>query len=224
MPVAPASAQRVAGAAALRRRRRPCPRRRRRSRTRAARSASARSAPCRRPCRASRVVTSPPGTPSSAAPTSATSSEQRERERGGARPPESSRHPTRYHGRHETSLPTAVTPASRSRMLLTERPARPALRRLRRRPLQHPERRPRRRCSLIVVGLAFFQYYTSDKLALARLRREGRQPRGGAGAARHGRAPVRDGRPAEAEGRDHGHARPERVRDRPLAEARGRRA
>ena len=53
-------------------------------------------------------------------------------------------------------------------------------------------------------------------------RREGRQPRGRARAARHGRAPVRDGRPAEAEGRDHGHPGAERVRDRPLAEARRR--
>ena len=61
---------------------------------------------------------------------------------------------------------------------------------------------------VIVVGIAFFQYYTSDKLALARRGREGRHPRGRAGAARHGRAPVRDGRPAEAEDRDHGHPVP----------------
>ncbi len=37
---------------------------------------------------------------------------------------------------------------------------------------------------LIVVGIAVFQYFTSDKLALARLRREGRERAGSAGAAR----------------------------------------
>ncbi len=74
---------------------------------------------------------------------------------------------------------------------------------------------------LIVVGLAFFQYYTSDKLALRASGAKIVEPRGGARAARHGRAAVRDGRPAEAEGRDHRHAGPERFRDRPLAQARG---
>ena len=73
---------------------------------------------------------------------------------------------------------------------------------------------------LIVVGLAFFQYYTSDKLALRAAGAKIVEPRGGARAARHGRAAVRDGRPAEAEDRDHRHAGPERVRDRPLAQAR----
>ena len=52
---------------------------------------------------------------------------------------------------------------------------------------------------LIVVGLAFFQYYTSDKLALAAAGARSRHARGGARAARHGRAALRDGRPAEAE-------------------------
>ena len=70
---------------------------------------------------------------------------------------------------------------------------------------------------LIVVGLAFFQYFTSDKLALRASGAKIVTPRGRARAARHGRAPLRDGRPAEAEDRDHRHAGPERVRDRPLA-------
>ena len=72
---------------------------------------------------------------------------------------------------------------------------------------------------VIVLGIAFFQYYTSDKLALAAAGREGRDARGGSRAARHGRASVRDGRPAEAEDRDDGHPRPERLRHRTLAEA-----
>ena len=76
---------------------------------------------------------------------------------------------------------------------------------------------------VIVVGLAFFQYFTSDKLALkasgAKIVTADEAPR----AARDGRAALRDGRPAEAEGRDHPDRRAERVRDRPQPEARGRR-
>ena len=77
---------------------------------------------------------------------------------------------------------------------------------------------------VIVLGLALFQYFTSDKLALkaVRARRSSTQseaPR----AARDDRAAVRDGRPAEAARRDHRHAGAERVRDRPQPEARGRR-
>ena len=75
---------------------------------------------------------------------------------------------------------------------------------------------------VIIIALAFVQYFTSDKLALGAPRREDRQPRPGAGAARHGRAPLRDGGSAEAEDRDDGHARAERLRDRPLAQARRR--
>ena len=69
---------------------------------------------------------------------------------------------------------------------------------------------------VIVVGLAFFQYFTSDKLALARRRREGRRARRGAGAARHDRAARGDGRPAEAARRDHRHGRA-RTHSRPAA-------
>ena len=75
---------------------------------------------------------------------------------------------------------------------------------------------------VIVVGIAVFQYYTSDKLALAAA---------GAKVVSREEAPqlhdmverlCAHGRPAEAEDRDHGHAGAERVRDRPLAEARRR--
>ena len=76
---------------------------------------------------------------------------------------------------------------------------------------------------LIIAGLAFFQYFTSDKLALRASGAKVVTRAGGAGAPRDGRAALRDGRPAEAEGRDHRHRRPERVRDRPQPEARGRR-
>ena len=71
---------------------------------------------------------------------------------------------------------------------------------------------------VIVVGLAFFQYYTSDKLALPRVRREGRR------AARR-RPTLHDmverlcamADLPKPQDRDHRHARPERVRDRALA-------
>src|SRR5581483_127766 len=102
-----------------------------------------------------------------------------------------------------------------------QRAPRPALRDLRRRALPGVERRPRpdgadrRRHGVLPV-------LHVGQAGARRSRREGRLARGGPGAARHGRAAVRDGRPAEAEGRADGHAGAERVRDRALAEARGR--
>ena len=69
---------------------------------------------------------------------------------------------------------------------------------------------------LIIGGLAFFQYFTSDKLALKASGREDRHGAGGAGAPRDGRAALRDGRPAEAEGRGDRHAT-SRTRSRPAA-------
>ena len=51
---------------------------------------------------------------------------------------------------------------------------------------------------LIVVGLAFFQYYTSDKLALAAAGAKIVTREEAPAAARHGRAAVRDGRPARS--------------------------
>ena len=69
---------------------------------------------------------------------------------------------------------------------------------------------------LIVGGLAFFQYFTSDKLALQASGAKVVERRRGAGAARHDRAPVRDGRPARSRGS------PSSTRDVPNAFATGR--
>ena len=56
---------------------------------------------------------------------------------------------------------------------------------------------------VIVAALAVFQYFTSAKLALLAAGAKIVEPGRGARAARHDRAPVRDGRPAEAEGGSH---------------------
>src|SRR5207302_3909898 len=87
---------------------------------------------------------------------------------------------------------------------LHELPARVALRRLRRRALPGPERRSRlhardrpRAGVLPVLHLG--------QARPARLRREGRRARPGARVARHGRAALRDGRPADAARADHRH-------------------
>ena len=76
---------------------------------------------------------------------------------------------------------------------------------------------------IIIGGLAFFQYFTSDKLALRA---------SGAKIVEPDEAPelhamierlCGDGGPAQAASRDRRHAGPERLRDRPQPEARGRR-
>ena len=59
---------------------------------------------------------------------------------------------------------------------------------------------------VIVVGLAFFQYFTSDKLALAASGAKVVERDQAPASARHGRAALRHGRPAEAEDRHHRHA------------------
>ncbi len=74
---------------------------------------------------------------------------------------------------------------------------------------------------VIVIGLAFFQYYTSDKLALAASGAKVVSAEEAPRAARDGRAALRDGEPAQAAHRRRRQRRPERLRDRPEPEARG---
>ena len=72
--------------------------------------------------------------------------------------------------------------------------------------------------AIIAGGLAAFQLFGSDKLALRAMGAREVTPGGGARAARDDRAPVHPGRPAQAEGRGRRHAHAERLRARPLAQ------
>ena len=67
---------------------------------------------------------------------------------------------------------------------------------------------------VIVIGIAFFQYFTSTSWPSPRPARRS-SPAEEAPAARDGRAPLRDGRSAQAEDRRDGHRR--RTRSRPGA-------
>ena len=71
------------------------------------------------------------------------------------------------------------------------------------------------------IGVAFFQWYLSDTVALRAMRRPRGHPGGGARAARDDRPALRAGRHAQAAGGDRRHRPAQRLRHRPLARALG---